>query len=178
MANPQIVWGPGSNGPRTYRYRYALDFDGADHVNRCVWLMLNPSTADEAKPDPTITRCINFASAWGYTGIDVVNLFALRATDPDELRAHPDPIGPANNGIMLQTIRLFGMVVAGWGRHGELGGRGLAVYRLLLDHHQVGKLHALAVNKSGAPTHPLYLKSTLLPLPWKPPELTTHATRC
>lgn len=51
----------------------------------CVFAMLNPSTADAEMDDPTIRRCVAFAKAWGYDRMEVVNLFAWRATDPKEV---------------------------------------------------------------------------------------------
>jgi hypothetical protein len=59
--------------------------------------MLNPSTADERRDDPTIRRCIGFSRARGFGGKTVVNLFALRTPEPRDLREHADPIGPDND---------------------------------------------------------------------------------
>ena len=58
------------------------------------FVTLNPSTADAMADDPTIRRCQRFAWDWGFDRLSVVNLFALRAPDPQELRVHPDPAGP------------------------------------------------------------------------------------
>ena len=51
-----------------------------------VICMLNPSTADARKDDPTIKRCVHFAKAWGYGGIMVINLHSFRSPHPAELR--------------------------------------------------------------------------------------------
>ena len=67
--------------------------------------MLNPSTADETDDDPTIRRCIEFAKRDGYGGIHVVNLFAIRATDPKELWNFLDPIG-LENDVHIQNTAL------------------------------------------------------------------------
>ncbi len=32
----------------------------------CIFIMLNPSTADGDQDDPTIRRCVGFAKAWGF----------------------------------------------------------------------------------------------------------------
>ena len=45
--------------------------------------MLNPSTADAQTNDPTIRRCLQFAQAWGYGTLEVVNLFAFKGNPAD-----------------------------------------------------------------------------------------------
>ena len=61
---------------------------------RIVWIMLNPSSATAAEVDPTINRILRFSKRWGHGAAEVVNLFALRATDPNVLKRHFDPVGP------------------------------------------------------------------------------------
>lgn len=119
--------------------------------------MLNPSTADEVNNDPTIRRCISFAEKHACTDLYVVNLFALRATDPRELKKHRDPIGEQNDDIidkMIFRIRAEnGFVVAAWGAHPMAQERG----RQLTEKH--GPFVCLGTTKGGAPRHPLYVKS-------------------
>ena len=80
------------------RYRYALgrQWDG-ERAELCV-VMLNPSTADHTTNDATIRTLLRLAPAWGFGGFRVCNLFALRATSPKELKAHPYPVAPGNEG--------------------------------------------------------------------------------
>ena len=75
------------------KYRYALWRTWDESKPYVMIIGLNPSTADENKNDPTITRCINFAKSWGYGGVCVTNLFAFRATVPSDMKTSNDPIG-------------------------------------------------------------------------------------
>ena len=83
---------------QTWRYllRRIWDHD----VPPCYWIMLNPSTADAEKNDPTVTRCIKFSHRWGHGGCVVLNIFAYRSTDPRGLRTYSDPIGPVNDAFI------------------------------------------------------------------------------
>lgn len=121
---------------------------------------LNPSTADEVQDDPTVRRCIAYAKSWGYAGLCMTNLFAFRATDPQDMKAVRDPIGPDNDRHLLDCSRQAGIVVAAWGEHGVHLDRAAAVTQLL------GDLHYLRMNQSGQPGHPLYLPKALRPVRW------------
>jgi hypothetical protein len=129
-----------------------------------VFLMLNPSTADEAKPDPTVSRCIGFAERLGHATLTVVNLFALRATDPADMLRHPDPIGPDNDTHIGLACADAARVICAWGNHGKHRGRARAVVAGLAA---IGvRLSCLGTNRDGSPKHPLYLKSDSQPRPW------------
>jgi hypothetical protein len=125
------------------------------------FVMLNPSAADAARDDPTVRRCAGFARRWGFDGLTVTNLYALRAADPRRPWAAPDPVGPANDEHLAEA-RAAALVVCAWGRHGEKGGRGGSVLTLLAG---LGVApHALALTASGEPAHPLYLPAGSGPL--------------
>lgn len=117
-----------------------------------AFIMLNPSTADHAVDDPTIRRCMGFARREGYCGIDVVNLYALRATDPSELCAAADPVGPENDAYLLRCLA-NGEAVAAWGSVPFARERILHVLSLLRG----VKMFCLGANKDGSPKHPLYV---------------------
>ena len=123
--------------------------------------MLNPSTADESSDDPTIRRCIGFARAWAYGGLEVVNLFALRATDPRELRVAADPIGGLNDAYLLDAAARATAMVIAWGAHGVFRSRGAAALTLLSPR---ARLLALGWTNSGEPRHPLYLRRDVEPI--------------
>jgi hypothetical protein len=144
------------------RYRYAL-MRGADWGRLC-WVMLNPSTADAEVDDATIRRCSGYARAWGYRGYTVVNLFALRATDPRALDVATDPVGPDNDRYLYATAKAAKLVVVAWGQGGERANRDMIVAARL---RAMGvKLHCLGTTKSGAPVHPLRQRADLRPIEW------------
>lgn len=117
--------------------------------------MLNPSTADAERDDPTIRRCASFARAWGLGGMTVVNLFALRATDPARLRRARDPIGRDNDRHIAEAAAGADRVVVAWGVHGTLRDRDRAVLALLAG----ARPRCLGLTRGGHPRHPLYLSA-------------------
>jgi hypothetical protein len=146
---------------RKYRYVLVRDFHSWKIDATCVFVMLNPSTATADVSDPTVTRCEGYARQWGYRRLIVLNVFAYRATDPDELYEQADPVGPLNDRWIARIVRKAAVLVCAWG-----------VHALHMDRHQrVLKLVAgckpcyLKLTKGGIPGHPLYLKQTLKPQP-------------
>ncbi len=137
---------------RTYRYALWRIWD--ESLDSVLFIGLNPSTADESNNDPTISRCINFAKAWGYGGLCMANLFAYRATEPRIMMLTDNPIGPENDQILFDLASKAHVVVAAWGNHGSFKGRSVQISRWIQN------LRCLGVNKSGEPAHPLYLKSS------------------
>lgn len=126
-------------------------------------VMLNPSTADAAKDDPTIRRCIALAARAGHGGVEILNLFAYRATAPTALRAAADPVGPDNDRHLAALFARDRNILAAWGTHGSFGGRAEAVLRMAIG---LGvKVTCLGRTAAGQPRHPLYVRadSALLP---------------
>ena len=127
--------------------------------------MLNPSTADGERDDPTIRRCVGFAADAGFGSLAVANLFALRATDPRELVEHPDPAGPENERWIERLVAESSAVLVAWGNHPLANGAG---ERLLARLAAEGpRLFCLGLTRDGAPRHPLYTarKTGLLAFP-------------
>ena len=137
------------------KYRYSLWREWSTHLPRIVFVMLNPSTADEQKNDPTSRRCMGFARAWKFGSMEVVNLFAYRATNYRELFKVSDPVGAENNGFLMQAVERCPTVVLGWGTRGTLLGRDRQVMSLLASRND---LYCLGITKDGQPRHPLYVK--------------------
>ncbi|MCG8414509.1 MAG: DUF1643 domain-containing protein [Pseudomonadales bacterium] len=142
---------------RCRRYRYSLERSWDEGTGSVLFIGLNPSTADHRSDDPTIRRCVGFARDWGFQRMEIVNLFAYRATLPKDLKAAPDPIGPANDRWIKTAHRQADLTVACWGNDGEFLGRADSV-RKRLD-----SLHCIHLNQSSQPAHPLYLKASLQP---------------
>jgi hypothetical protein len=137
------------------------------------FIMLNPSTADEFKLDPSCTRARRYAEAWGYGCLVVTNIFAFRSTDPKGLIRTREPVGPGNNSAIVEAARDADLVVCAWGNHGLLLDRSVFVLKLL---KKAGiRLHALRVTGLGEPAHPLYLPGNLKPKTWVPAFAGTTA---
>ena len=145
---------------KRYRYRLWRTWDATKKP--IVFLMLNPSIADENQNDPTVERCQRRAMAWGYGGLQVVNIFALVSTDPQGLYACDDPVGPENNAAILEAVKDAGMVVCAWGTHGEHVNRAREVVELL---KAAGiSPQCLGQNADGSPKHPLYVSYGISPM--------------
>lgn len=153
------------------RYRYLLTRYWEPSRPSVGFVMLNPSSADHTVDDPTVRRCIGFARGWGFGGLRVANLFALRATDPtglfEAVAAGTDPVGP-ENAAHLQSLADEHTVVLAWGANaaavdgssypsrvaGELAAAGAAL--LCFGHC-----------RDGAPRHPLYVAVGTTLVPWR-----------
>lgn len=127
--------------------------------------MLNPSTADHMKLDPTVKRCCLRALNGGAGGLIVWNLFAWRATDPAAMKRVADPIGPFNDDATRLAVAAASLNIAAWGSHGTHREREFRV-RAMLGQDQV-PLHALGFTATRLPRHPLYLSFELQPRPWR-----------
>ncbi|MEA5463870.1 DUF1643 domain-containing protein [Leptothoe sp. PORK10 BA2] len=150
---------------RRYRYCLKRSWSGPNiHPHQVTFIMLNPSQANAERDDPTIRACSQFAQAWGYNQLNIVNLFAYRTPQPSALKRVADPIGPDNDQYLLQAIEAATQVILAWGNWGTLFNRAQTVLTLLQPQHH--KLHCLARNQSGQPRHPLYIKRTTSPKPW------------
>jgi hypothetical protein len=160
VVEPQLHISKGADIDNTEKYRYSLWRSWDDTKPRALFIMLNPSTADANEDDPTVRRCIGFARDWKYGSIEVVNLFAYRATDPSELLRAADPIGPKNDTYIQQGLSRSSLVILAWGTKGTLKGRDREVISAVKSFEP----HCLEKTKDGHPKHPLYTSKMCLPL--------------
>ena len=141
------------------RYRYTLRRQWDNSKPYVMFVMLNPSTADAVQDDPTVRRCIGFAQTWGYGGLLVGNIFALRSTNPNALYGLIDPVGPDNDAALEALHSEAALTVAAWGVHGKIYGRGASVLQLLAS-----PVYCLGTTKEGYPRHPLYIAGDTQPV--------------
>jgi hypothetical protein len=150
------------SGCGAYRYSLSRRWEDGSCVN---FVMLNPSTADECRNDPTVERCERRARQMGFGAFSVTNLFAWRATDPRDLRRAGTPEGPRNDEVLVETAAAADLVIAAWGVHGAHRGRGARVACLLRG---AGcRLHHLGLSRAGYPRHPLYVPYARGPEIWE-----------
>lgn len=146
------------------RWRYLLWRRWNESKPVANFLMLNPSTADEHRLDPSCTRARNYAERWGFGALVVTNLFGWRATDPQEMKAARDPVGRGNDAAILRAARASAIVVCAWGNHGAHLGRSQQVVSALRA--AAVDLSFLRMNSAGEPAHPLYLPGSLRAASW------------
>jgi hypothetical protein len=139
---------------RNYRYLLGREWD----INKpqITFVMLNPSTADANQDDRTLRKCINFAQSWGCGSLEVVNLFAYRATKPRDMRQVADPVGSQNNYYIQLATKRSALIIVAWGVNGSFKERNKEVLNLISGQQP---LYCLGLTKHRHPSHPLYIKN-------------------
>ena len=144
---------------RVFRYTLWRHWSEGDrYVN---FILLNPSTADEERDDPTTRKCVRMAQSWNFDALCITNLFAYKATEPRKMKAASDPIGFGNDRWLQKIAKDASLIVCAWGVDGAFSGRSAAVKRLLRRFD----LHYLRISR-GEPWHPLYLPDNTKPSRW------------
>jgi len=116
IAAPKVETSAVVSDDKLYRYELARWWKPGP---RMLYVMLNPSTADHRRDDPTIRRCVSFAQREGFSGIEVVNLFSYRTAYPKVLRQAVadgiDVVGKLNDIAIERAARRVTRVVVAWG---------------------------------------------------------------
>lgn len=148
-------------------YRLELIWRWSDAPLLTAW-MLNPSRATHEVLDPTVYGLIQRARQWGYGGVRIINLFALRATDPKVMLAHPEPVGSENNEVCRRALKAArddgSPVICAWGKHGRHRDR--EAWALALARQIDVQLFVFRLNQDGTPQHPLYISRDVRPEVW------------
>lgn len=135
-----------------YRYLLIRSWDVGEGV---TWILLNPSTADAHTDDATVRKLIEFSRRWGYAYLELVNLFAWRATDPRSLVNVVDPFGPENYQTLEYRLRHATRVVVGWGANVDWMKRSHGTTPVAEMAAAAGvDLYCLGTTASGEPRHP------------------------
>jgi hypothetical protein len=159
-----------TDGVYRYRLERKINVPGLLYKNPearpLAFCMLNPSTADAEIDDPTIRRCIGFAEREGANSLIVVNVYALRSTDPQKLWLAVDPVGPLNFDHIHKAAVEAGRVIVAWGVNAKASDVENAMFEL---RKSGAKVLCLGTTKAGHPRHPLYVKKDQPLIPWSLP---------
>lgn len=137
------------------RYRYLLRRTWDQAKPRALFVMLNPSTANANRDDPTIRSCVRLVKALGYGSVEVVNLFGLISADPGELLKASDPIGPGNEHAVQAAVTRCAVVILAWGAFQIAAERS----QFFCEWIRAVQPQCFGKTKAGAPKHPLYIKT-------------------
>lgn len=147
-------------------YRFALEQPGK-HV--LIVIGVNPSTADESKPDPTMQSVLRFVNAFGYDGFVMLNLSSERCTNPLKLATAIDmDMHKRNLEVIKEMSEKYPQadILLAYGNNIErrmyLGECFSAIYPILQSHKRwlcIGGKECMT--KYGHPRHPLYASTKL-----------------
>lgn len=132
------------------KYRFWLSRVWNESKESLMLIGLNPSTANADTDDPTIRRIVSLASANGFGGIYMTNLFPFITAYPEQLKI--DRIGDNDQHMVFVSSSKCEKVCFCWGNF-FVYDRDKQMKANFPDALCFGK------NKNGSPKHPLYLKS-------------------
>ena len=145
-------------------YRYILGTRGADPL---ICIGVNPSTAEPGKLDNTLKSVERIAAGNGYDSFIMFNVYAQRATRPDDMDRELDPrLHRANMDAFRWVLSQVGpgVVPAVWAAWGAVTEKRSYLPGCVRDMVQIGEeygarwLRAGKCSKRGHPHHPLYLR--------------------
>ena len=127
--------------------RYSLKREWDKSKNQILYIMFNPSLADDKKDDPTIRRLINFTKKFNYGGFLVGNIFTQITSNPKEID-RSGGISDRNFKELSKLIHKVDKIVYAWGN---------TIEEPQLLKELVLKPKCFGINLNGTPKHPLYL---------------------
>lgn len=98
------------------KYRYLLTRVWDKNKRKATVVMLNPSTADALITDRTIMNVTNYLINNNYGAVSIVNLFAYRATKPEDLRNKDDEQESINNKYLVASFKDADTIIVAWVR--------------------------------------------------------------
>lgn len=142
-------------------YRYIL---GTRGVNPLICIGINPSTARPDDLDNTLKSVERIALGNGFDSFLMFNVYAQRATDPDDMEKHCNPMLHKENLEAFRYVLSISKIPAVWAAWGTIIEKRDYLADCLRDMLEVGEQYgakwycAGAVSKKGHPHHPLYLR--------------------
>ncbi|MBQ2997162.1 MAG: DUF1643 domain-containing protein [Oscillibacter sp.] len=148
--------------PNTYsEYRYIL---GTRGKNPLICIGINPSTAAPEALDPTLKSVERIAHANGYDSFLMFNVYAQRATRPDDMEKTLNPLLHEENRKAFRYLLSLSPTPAVWAAWGNIIEKRDYLTDCMRDFVSDGKaagarwFTAGPLLKSGHPHHPLYLR--------------------
>ena len=148
--------------PNTYsEYRYILGTRGEKPL---ICVGINPSTAAPDALDPTLQSAQRIALANGYDSFLMFNVYAQRATRPDDMESTLNPNLHAENRKAFRYLLSLSPQPAVWAAWGNIIEKRDYLMDCMRDFAADGQTAgakwytAGPPLKSGHPHHPLYLK--------------------
>ena len=148
--------------PHSYsEYRYIL---GTRGKNPLICIGINPSTAAPDALDPTLKSVERIAHANGYDSFLMFNVYAQRATRPDDMEKAMNPLLHGENRKAFRYLLSLSPAPAVWAAWGNIIEKRDYLKDCMRDFLEDGKnvgakwFTAGPLLKSGHPHHPLYLR--------------------
>lgn len=151
---------------RYSEYRYIL---GTRGKNPLIAVGINPSTAAPGELDNTLKSVERIALGNGYDSFVMFNVYAQRATDPDQMEKECNPALHRENmrafAYILSAAEAAGATPAVWAAWGTIIKKRDYLSGCVADMIEVGERHHARWYTCGArskvgghPHHPLYLR--------------------
>ena len=150
--------------PNRYdEYRYILGTRGKNPV---ICVGINPSTAAPNQLDPTLKSAQRIALANGYDSFLMFNVYAQRATRPDDMeRERNQWLHDENMKAFAYLLSIAGEHPAVWAAWGAIIEKRSYLADCVREMTEIAAragavwYHAGPLSVKGHPHHPLYLKS-------------------
>ena len=142
-------------------YRYILGTRGEKPL---ICVGINPSTAKPDDLDNTLKSVERIALGNGYDSFIMFNVYAERATDPDDMESEENEYLHRQNMEAFEYALSLGKNPTVWAAWGTIVERRGYLKRCLNEMIALGEKYgahwvkAGACSKAGHPHHPLYLK--------------------
>ncbi len=142
-------------------YRYILGTRGEKPL---ICVGINPSTAKPDDLDNTLKSVERIALGNGYDSFIMFNVYAQRATDPDDMESDENEYLHRQNMAAFEYALSLGKSPTVWAAWGTIVERRGYLKKCMTEMVALGKIHgahwvkAGACSKAGHPHHPLYLK--------------------